>query len=226
MPLAPAALAASTRVGSPGLMRPLTRWVLNRAVGESKAFARNGKTLKVAVNVSARNLNDGQILDDVADALLTHDMPAERLQLEVIERLTGEPDLPEVVGTLLAAVNVAGTRMSDQTVAFLGGAAGCYYLGAVAVVDPVLDVDGAAGDGGAAGVGVVGEPARVQRRGGRDAADCRGAVEGIDDAVPVDVFVGKVADSIRIKVPAADAVGPSRAVCALGDSFTPAPASS
>jgi EAL domain-containing protein (putative c-di-GMP-specific phosphodiesterase class I) len=59
--------------------------VLNRAMGEAKSFERDGQGLKVAVNVSARNLQDNQILDEVADALLTHDMPAERLQLEVTE---------------------------------------------------------------------------------------------------------------------------------------------
>ncbi len=68
-----------------GLMRPLTRWVLDRAVGEAKGFKRDGRELAVAVNVSARNLHDTQIVDQVADTLLTHDMPAERLQLEVTE---------------------------------------------------------------------------------------------------------------------------------------------
>jgi diguanylate cyclase (GGDEF)-like protein/PAS domain S-box-containing protein len=68
-----------------GLMRPLTRWVLNRAVGEARSFERNGRTLPVAVNVSARNLHDAQIVEDVADALLAHDLPAERLRLEVTE---------------------------------------------------------------------------------------------------------------------------------------------
>jgi EAL domain-containing protein (putative c-di-GMP-specific phosphodiesterase class I) len=68
-----------------GLMRPLTRWVLNRAVGEARSFERDGRALPVAVNVSARNLNDTQIIEDVANALLTHDMPAERLRVEVTE---------------------------------------------------------------------------------------------------------------------------------------------
>jgi diguanylate cyclase (GGDEF)-like protein/PAS domain S-box-containing protein len=68
-----------------GLMRRLTRWVLNRAVGEARSFERDDRALPVAVNVSARNLNDGQIIEDVADALLTHDMPAERLRVEVTE---------------------------------------------------------------------------------------------------------------------------------------------
>ncbi len=68
-----------------GLMRPLTRWVLQRAMGETKSFERAGRALPVAVNVSARNLYDTEILDDVADALLTHGMTADRLQVEVTE---------------------------------------------------------------------------------------------------------------------------------------------
>jgi len=68
-----------------GLMRPLTRWVINRAVKEAKVFEHDGRALKVAVNVSARNLHDGQILNEVADALLTEEMSPGRLQLEVTE---------------------------------------------------------------------------------------------------------------------------------------------
>ena len=66
-------------------MRPLTRWVLDRADGEANSFGRNGGTLPVAVNVSARNLYDTEILDDVADALLSHGVSADRLQVEVTE---------------------------------------------------------------------------------------------------------------------------------------------
>jgi diguanylate cyclase (GGDEF)-like protein len=68
-----------------GLMRPLTRWVLQRAMVETKSFERAGRGLPVAVNVSARNLYDTEILDDVADALLTNGMSADRLQVEVTE---------------------------------------------------------------------------------------------------------------------------------------------
>jgi EAL domain-containing protein (putative c-di-GMP-specific phosphodiesterase class I) len=68
-----------------GLMRPLTRWVINRAVREIGGVERNGRGLKVAVNVSARNLHDSEIVDEVTEALLSHDLPAERLQLEVTE---------------------------------------------------------------------------------------------------------------------------------------------
>jgi diguanylate cyclase (GGDEF)-like protein/PAS domain S-box-containing protein len=68
-----------------GLMQPLTRWVLDRAVSEARGFTRNGRALPVAVNVSARNLHDDRLLGQVTDALQLHGLPADRLQLEVTE---------------------------------------------------------------------------------------------------------------------------------------------
>ena len=68
-----------------GLIRPLTRWVLDRAAGEARAWERAGRHIPVAVNVSARSLHDGRIVDDVEEALLTHDLRSDRLQVEVTE---------------------------------------------------------------------------------------------------------------------------------------------
>jgi diguanylate cyclase (GGDEF)-like protein/PAS domain S-box-containing protein len=68
-----------------GLIRPLTRWVLDRAAGEARAWERAGRQIPVAVNISARSLHDGRIVDDVEEALLTHDLRADRLQIEVTE---------------------------------------------------------------------------------------------------------------------------------------------
>lgn len=68
-----------------GLIRPLTRWVLDRATGESCAWARAGRKLPVAINVSARSLQDERIVDDIEEALLTHDVRGDRLQIEVTE---------------------------------------------------------------------------------------------------------------------------------------------
>jgi diguanylate cyclase (GGDEF)-like protein/PAS domain S-box-containing protein len=68
-----------------GLIRPLTRWVLDRAAGESCVWARAGRRLPVAINVSARSLQDMRIVDDVEEALLTHDLLGDRLQIEVTE---------------------------------------------------------------------------------------------------------------------------------------------
>ncbi|HSD25989.1 MAG TPA: EAL domain-containing protein, partial [Vicinamibacteria bacterium] len=68
-----------------GLVRPLTRWVLDRAAGEARAWERAGRQVPVAVNVSERSLHDGRIVDDVEEALLTHDLRPDRLQIEVTE---------------------------------------------------------------------------------------------------------------------------------------------
>jgi diguanylate cyclase (GGDEF)-like protein len=68
-----------------GLIRPLTRWVLDRAVGEARAWERAGRRIPVAVNVSARSLHDGRIVDDVERALLTHGLRSDRLVVEVTE---------------------------------------------------------------------------------------------------------------------------------------------
>ena len=68
-----------------GLIRPLTRWVLEHAAGEARGWERAGRSIPVAVNVSARSLHDGRIVDDVEEALLTHDLRSDRLLIEVTE---------------------------------------------------------------------------------------------------------------------------------------------
>jgi len=68
-----------------GLMRPLTRWVLDRAASEARGWEREGWTLPVAVNVSARSLHDGRIAEDVAEVLSSQELPGERLEIEVTE---------------------------------------------------------------------------------------------------------------------------------------------
>jgi diguanylate cyclase (GGDEF)-like protein/PAS domain S-box-containing protein len=68
-----------------GLMRPLTRWVLDRAAGEARGWERAGRRVPVSVNVSARSLHDMRIVDDIEETLLTHDLRPDRLQVEVTE---------------------------------------------------------------------------------------------------------------------------------------------
>ncbi len=85
-----------------GLIRVLTRWVLDRAVGEARGWERQGRKLPVAVNVSARSLHDGRLLDDVEEALLTHDLRADRLLVEVTESavMTDPARAADVLGWL------------------------------------------------------------------------------------------------------------------------------
>jgi diguanylate cyclase (GGDEF)-like protein/PAS domain S-box-containing protein len=85
-----------------GLIRPLTRWVLDRAAGEARGWERAGRSIPVAVNVSARSLHDGRIVDDVEEALLTHDLRSDRLLIEVTESavMTDASRAAEVLSSL------------------------------------------------------------------------------------------------------------------------------
>jgi len=81
-----------------GIIRPLTRWVLDRATEEARSWARAGKPLPVAVNVSRRSLHDGRLIDEVSDVLKAHDLPTSRLQIEVTESaVMNEPRRAEEV---------------------------------------------------------------------------------------------------------------------------------
>jgi diguanylate cyclase (GGDEF)-like protein/PAS domain S-box-containing protein len=85
-----------------GLMRPLTRWVLDRAAGDARGWEREGWPLPVAVNVSARSLHDGRIADDVAEVLSSQELAGERLEIEVTESavMTDEGRAADTLGNL------------------------------------------------------------------------------------------------------------------------------
>jgi len=68
-----------------GLIRQLTRWVLDRATGEARSWERAGRQLPVSINITARSLHDDRIVDEVEEALLTHDLRSDRLQIEITE---------------------------------------------------------------------------------------------------------------------------------------------
>ncbi len=68
-----------------GLMSALTRWVLHAALRDCRMWDRAGRTLGVAVNVSAHNLRDNNLPQTVAAALAAHDIAPQRLRLELTE---------------------------------------------------------------------------------------------------------------------------------------------
>ena len=65
-----------------GLIIPLGEWVLRRACQETANWPTD---IKVAVNLSPVQLKSRNLIEVVADALATSDMPANRLQLEITE---------------------------------------------------------------------------------------------------------------------------------------------
>jgi diguanylate cyclase (GGDEF)-like protein len=68
-----------------GLIHRLTRHVLNVAVDQAAVWHRAGLDVAVAVNLSARDLRDGTIVDEVRAVLGRHGLPAHLLELEVTE---------------------------------------------------------------------------------------------------------------------------------------------
>lgn len=68
-----------------GLIRPLTLWVVETALRQCRVWHQKGYAFSVSVNVSARNLIDPQLPDQIARLLQTHDISPRRLELEITE---------------------------------------------------------------------------------------------------------------------------------------------
>jgi len=68
------------------LIKPLTAWVLNEALGQVHAWSKAGIDIGVSVNLSARNLLDSELPDAVAELLRTWQVPPEKLSVEITER--------------------------------------------------------------------------------------------------------------------------------------------
>ncbi|MGY1820762.1 putative bifunctional diguanylate cyclase/phosphodiesterase [Geodermatophilus sp. SYSU D00079] len=89
------------------LIRPLTRHVLDAALAQCARWRASGRTLRVAVNISARNLLDERFVDDVLELLALHDVPAWCLELEVTESaIMADPERARAILTRLAEVGV------------------------------------------------------------------------------------------------------------------------
>jgi EAL domain-containing protein (putative c-di-GMP-specific phosphodiesterase class I) len=76
-----------------GLIRPLTAWVLDRALAQCREWRAAGLDLRVAVNISARSLHDPSLVPAITAALAVWDVPADRLEIELTESaLMEDPD--------------------------------------------------------------------------------------------------------------------------------------
>nr|WP_275585612.1 EAL domain-containing protein [Blastococcus saxobsidens] len=68
-----------------GLLGVLTSRVLDASLRACAHWRASGLDLGIAVNLSTRSLQDPTLVDEVAELLLRHDVPADRLTLEVTE---------------------------------------------------------------------------------------------------------------------------------------------
>jgi diguanylate cyclase (GGDEF)-like protein len=76
-----------------GLIRPLTRFVIETAIQQCAEWRDAGTPVQMAVNVSMRNLLEPELADIVARLLVRANLPASLLKLEVTESaIVSDPD--------------------------------------------------------------------------------------------------------------------------------------
>jgi EAL domain-containing protein (putative c-di-GMP-specific phosphodiesterase class I)/GGDEF domain-containing protein len=76
-----------------GNIHRMTRWVLASALAQAQQWMEQGLSLHVAVNLSARDLEDATLPGQIGRLLAIHQIPSSRLTVEVTERaVIGEPD--------------------------------------------------------------------------------------------------------------------------------------
>ncbi|MDZ5459352.1 putative bifunctional diguanylate cyclase/phosphodiesterase [Azohydromonas lata] len=98
-----------------GLIREIGAWVLDQATRDAQAWnaanaAQGAAPLRVAVNVSASQLNRSDIVETVAAALAAHRLPPHLLELELTE--SGIVENPEHGLQVLLRLQALGVRLA------------------------------------------------------------------------------------------------------------------
>jgi diguanylate cyclase (GGDEF)-like protein len=93
-----------------GLMGELTRWVVDAALAQARAWQDEGIEVPIAVNLAAANILDAALPDAIADRLAHHGVPGERLTCELSEH-TVMAD-PRRAGEVLERLRALGVRLS------------------------------------------------------------------------------------------------------------------
>jgi diguanylate cyclase (GGDEF)-like protein len=92
------------------LIGPLTRYILAQAIAQARIWADAGTPIPISVNLSARNLLDDQLPNQIAAMLLSQDLPRSLLVLEVTESaIMTDPDR---ACRLLSKLSKFGLRIS------------------------------------------------------------------------------------------------------------------
>jgi diguanylate cyclase (GGDEF)-like protein len=93
-----------------GLIRPLTRQVLDTALASCATWRRAGHEMTVAVNLSPHMIADPALVEQVRSALGKHDLPPRALTLEITE--TGLIDDPTHSMLILNELHALGVKLS------------------------------------------------------------------------------------------------------------------
>jgi EAL domain-containing protein (putative c-di-GMP-specific phosphodiesterase class I) len=93
-----------------GAIVPIGRWVIESACAAAAAWSKaHAPRYRVAVNLSARQFGEPQLLDDIAAALVRSGLDPALLELEITESMVMQE--PEQAATLLATLRERGVRI-------------------------------------------------------------------------------------------------------------------
>ncbi|WP_203991641.1 putative bifunctional diguanylate cyclase/phosphodiesterase [Micromonospora lutea] len=87
-----------------------TRYVLDKALAVAADWARDGLDVPISVNLSARSLLDPRLPAEIAEALRRHQVPADRLVLEITETVVMSE--LEVIDQVLIALRSMGVQLA------------------------------------------------------------------------------------------------------------------
>ena len=93
-----------------GLIVPIGRWVLDTACQQAAAWHERGHALAISVNVSARQLDHDNLVEDVNDALRSSGLDPGSLILEITE--TALMRDPEAAAVRLRSLKALGVRIA------------------------------------------------------------------------------------------------------------------
>ncbi len=68
-----------------GLIKPLTQWVIEKAIIQCAEWENKNIYLTMSVNISVHNLHDSDLLKNIQDMLINHELSPEKLILEISE---------------------------------------------------------------------------------------------------------------------------------------------
>ncbi len=106
--IVPATFIANT--GDLALLKALDQWTLKAACQEAARWRADGAPeVRMAVNIAARHFRQDALIDTVRETLAAAGLPAERLEIELPERVLHETD--PVVANTLHALKSMGVRL-------------------------------------------------------------------------------------------------------------------
>ena len=97
---------------TPGLLKPLTEWVLNSALRQARSWHLEGLDIGVAVNLSPRSIHDTSLVETVGGVLSKWEVPPSHLELEITETAVFGGSDPDRVDATLRELGEMGVSVA------------------------------------------------------------------------------------------------------------------